>query len=119
MAKPRPTERLMTNQTTRKVTGMRERKTCESGRIGPMKYGLPAILADRNANRAAAPIMPEIAPEAPTTGVASYGCTAKCNRTAATAVTTHSARKRRSEEHTSELQSREKLVCRHPLEKKN
>src|SRR5690606_41788034 len=25
----------------------------------------------------------------------------------------------RSEEHTSELQSRENLVCRHPLEKKN
>src|SRR5690606_40989492 len=32
---------------------------------------------------------------------------------------TRCRRKRRSEEHTSELQSRENLVCRLPLEKKN
>src|SRR3712207_8654028 len=48
---------------------------------------------------------------------------ASCKRLGSTSTTTHSrtqlSTRRRSEEHTSELQSRQYLVCRLLLEKKN
>src|SRR5207237_4551144 len=53
-----------------------------------------------------------------TTLFRSPGCLATEGRSASATVTTRFARQRRSEEHTSELQSHLNLVCRLLLEKK-
>src|SRR3954453_8832488 len=76
----------MTIQAPRKLTTPRMRKTIAIGSTGPAKAALPEERSVRNPKRAAAPIMPDIAPEAPPSGASPYGWTAQNSTTAASPV---------------------------------
>ena len=65
--------RLTAIHTIRNVIAPRERNTAGMGSIPPPKAALPSRRSIWKPKRAAAPIIPEIAPDAPTSGAWSYG----------------------------------------------
>src|SRR5690606_31667828 len=103
---------------TARTTTAAAKRDAFSTTSGNMRDRLATTIASSPASAAVHPLNSEASP---TPAVAANTATATVASTMlrCTSVSAPSTSERRSEEHTSELQSRENLVCRLLLEKKN